>query len=76
MALTTPRSTGQCEGQICRLKLIKRLGYGGLSRTCCVSGCSTGGQANRTHSTFVDLAHVDIGFTKLADEPNLPPPLI
>jgi transposase len=27
-ALTTPWSTGQCEGQICRVKLIKRLGYG------------------------------------------------
>ncbi len=27
-ALTTPWSTGQCEGQICRLKLIKRVGYG------------------------------------------------
>jgi transposase len=28
LALTTPWSTGQCEGQICRVKLIKRLGYG------------------------------------------------
>lgn len=28
LALTTPWSTGQCEGQICRAKLIKRLGYG------------------------------------------------
>jgi transposase len=28
MALTTPWSTGQCKGQICRLKLIKRLAYG------------------------------------------------
>lgn len=27
-ALTTPWSTGQCEGQICRVKLIKRVGYG------------------------------------------------
>jgi transposase len=27
-AFTTPWSTGQCEGQICRVKLIKRLGYG------------------------------------------------
>jgi transposase len=27
-ALTTPWSTGQCEGQICRVKLLKRLGYG------------------------------------------------
>jgi transposase len=27
-ALTTPWSTGQCEGQICRVKLITRLGYG------------------------------------------------
>jgi transposase len=27
-ALTTPWSTAQCEGQICRVKLIKRLGYG------------------------------------------------
>jgi transposase len=27
-ALVTPWSTGQCEGQICRVKLIKRLGYG------------------------------------------------
>jgi transposase len=27
-ALTTPWSTGQCEGQICRVKLIKRLSYG------------------------------------------------
>ena len=27
-ALMMPWSTGQCEGQICRLKLIKRLGYG------------------------------------------------
>jgi transposase len=27
-ALTTPWSTGQCEGQICRVKLIKRLGDG------------------------------------------------
>jgi transposase len=27
-ALTTPWSTGQCEGQLCRVKLIKRLGYG------------------------------------------------
>jgi transposase len=27
-ALTTPWSTGQGEGQICRVKLIKRLGYG------------------------------------------------
>ena len=27
-ALTMPWSTGQCEGQICRVKLIKRLGYG------------------------------------------------
>jgi transposase len=27
-ALTTPWSTGQCEGQICRVKLIKCLGYG------------------------------------------------
>jgi transposase len=27
-ALTTPWSTSQCEGQICRVKLIKRLGYG------------------------------------------------
>jgi transposase len=27
-ALTTPWSTGPCEGQICRVKLIKRLGYG------------------------------------------------
>ena len=26
--LITPWSTGQCEGQICRLELIKRLGYG------------------------------------------------
>ena len=28
LALTTPWSTGQCEGQICRVKLIKRIGYG------------------------------------------------
>jgi transposase len=28
LALITPWSTGQCEGQICRVKLIKRLGYG------------------------------------------------
>lgn len=28
LALTTPWSTGQCEGQICRVKLIKRLGFG------------------------------------------------
>jgi transposase len=28
LALTMPWSTGQCEGQICRVKLIKRLGYG------------------------------------------------
>jgi transposase len=28
LALTTPWSTGQCEGQNCRVKLIKRLGYG------------------------------------------------
>jgi transposase len=28
LALTVPWSTGQCEGQICRVKLIKRLGYG------------------------------------------------
>jgi transposase len=27
-ALTTPWSTGQCEGQICRVKLLKRVGYG------------------------------------------------
>jgi len=27
-ALATPWSTAQCEGQICRLKLIKRLAYG------------------------------------------------
>jgi transposase len=27
-ALTTPWSMGQCEGQICRGKLLKRLGYG------------------------------------------------
>jgi transposase len=27
-ALTTTWSTGQCEGQICRVKLLKRLGYG------------------------------------------------
>jgi transposase len=27
-ALSTPWSTGQCEGQICRVTLIKRLGYG------------------------------------------------
>src|SRR5262249_31039249 len=27
-ALTTPWSTGQCEGQICRVKLLNRLGYG------------------------------------------------
>lgn len=27
-ALLTPWSTGQCEGQICRVKLIKRQGYG------------------------------------------------
>jgi transposase len=27
-ALTTPWSTGQCEGQSCRVKLIERLGYG------------------------------------------------
>ena len=26
--LATPWSTAQCEGQICRLKLIKRLAYG------------------------------------------------
>jgi transposase len=28
LALSLPWSTGQCEGQICRVKLIKRLGYG------------------------------------------------
>lgn len=28
LALTTPWSTGQCEGQICRVKMIKRMGYG------------------------------------------------
>jgi transposase len=28
LAFTTPWSTAQCEGQICRVKLIKRLGYG------------------------------------------------
>ena len=28
LALTSPWSTGQCEGQICRVKLIKRVGYG------------------------------------------------
>ena len=28
LALTTPWSTGQCEGQICRVKLVKRMGYG------------------------------------------------
>jgi transposase len=28
LALTMPWSTGQCEGQICRVKLVKRLGYG------------------------------------------------
>jgi transposase len=28
LALITPWSTSQCEGQICRVKLIKRLGYG------------------------------------------------
>jgi transposase len=26
-ALTTPWSTGPCEGQICRVKLLKRLSY-------------------------------------------------
>jgi transposase len=28
LALSVPWSTGQCEGQICRVKLIKRQGYG------------------------------------------------
>jgi transposase len=28
LALTTPLSTSQCEGQICRVKQIKRPGYG------------------------------------------------
>ena len=28
LALTSPWSTGQCEGQICRVELIKRMGYG------------------------------------------------
>ena len=28
LALTTPWSTGQYEGHICRVKLIKRIGYG------------------------------------------------
>ena len=28
LALTTPWSNAQCEGQICRVKLIKRLDYG------------------------------------------------
>ena len=28
LALTSPWSTGQCEGQTCRVKLIKRMGYG------------------------------------------------
>jgi transposase len=27
-ALTTPRSTRPCEGHLCRVKLLKRLGYG------------------------------------------------
>jgi transposase len=27
-AFTMPWSTGQCEGQICRVKLLTRLGYG------------------------------------------------
>jgi hypothetical protein len=27
-ALTTPWSTGQCEGEICRMKLLRSLGYG------------------------------------------------
>jgi transposase len=27
-AFTMPWSTGPCEGQICRVKLIKRMGYG------------------------------------------------
>lgn len=30
LALTTPWSTGQCEGQMCRVKLIERLGCGRL----------------------------------------------
>lgn len=28
LALITPWSTAQCEGQICRVKLLKRMGYG------------------------------------------------
>lgn len=39
-SLLTSWSSGQCEGQICRVKLIKRLGYDRAKADRYVSGCS------------------------------------
>ena len=41
MALATPWSTGQCEGQICRVKFIKWVGYGALTPTSNANECFT-----------------------------------
>jgi transposase len=38
--LTLRHSNGQTEGQVTKLKLVKRQGYGRRRSTCCASGCS------------------------------------
>ena len=40
-ALELPWSNGQTEGQIHRLKLLKRQMYGVLTSICCAYGCAT-----------------------------------
>ena len=70
LALTSPWSTGQCEGQICRVKLIKRMGYGqakpDLLRQRILHRCAHNEHPRRFHS----LLPISIPFTKSAEEPT------
>jgi hypothetical protein len=48
--LTRPESNGIVEGKINKLKLIKRMGYGGQDFLCCASACSTPCNEEHLHS--------------------------
>ena len=71
LALISPWSTGQCEGQICRVKLIKQMGSGwakpDLLRQRIFHRCAAKGTSP---ARFHSLRSMSVTFTKNAVEPT------